>query len=69
VHRLYLVVYKALLSALYGIVFIYFYSASDSTNLSEALPNTVIATVSKFTRRSATDNCKWGACPRSLHGG
>ena len=38
----------------YCIVFIHFYSASRSINLSEALLTTVIDTVSEFTRRSAT---------------
>jgi len=43
---------------LYCIVFIHFYSASHSLSLSEALPTTAIDTVSEFTRRSATDNCR-----------
>src|SRR6218665_1368446 len=54
---------------LYCIVFIHFYSASHSLSLSEALPNTAIDTVSEFTRRSATGNCKRRTCPRSLSGG
>jgi len=37
-------------------------------SLSEALPTTAIDTLSEFTRRSATGNCKWKTCPRSLHG-
>src|SRR6218665_645267 len=45
------------LYVLYCIVFIHFYSASHSLSLSEALPTTAIATVSEFTRRSATGNC------------
>ena len=49
--------------------FIHFYSASHSTNLSEALPTTAIDTVSEFTWRSATCNCEQSSCPRSLHGG
>jgi len=36
---------------------------------SQALPTTAIDTVSEFTRRSATGNCKCRACPRSLRGG
>ena len=51
---------------LYCIVFINFYSASYSLSLSEALPTTTIDTVSEFTCRSATGNCKWRTCPRSL---
>ena len=39
----------------YCIVFIHFYSASHSTSLSEALPNTATDTVLEFTRRSATE--------------
>jgi len=38
-------------------------------SLSEALPITAIETVSKFTRRSATGNCKWRTFPRSLRSG
>jgi len=37
---------------------IYFYSDSQGMSLSEALPTTGIDTVSEFTRRSATGNCK-----------
>src|SRR6218665_2027110 len=46
----------------------YFFSASLNPLLgySEALSNTAIDTVSKFTRRSATCNCKWRTCPRSM---
>src|SRR6218665_2693782 len=51
---------------LYCIVFIHFYSASHSLSLSEALPTTAIDTVSEFTRRSATGNCRQRTCPRSL---
>jgi len=51
------------------IVFVHFYSASHSMSLSEALPTTAIDTVSQFIRRSATGNCKWRTCPRSLRGG
>src|SRR6218665_3287495 len=43
---------------LYCIVFIHFYSASHNLSLSEALPTTAIDTVSEFTRRSATGNCR-----------
>src|SRR6218665_134040 len=43
---------------LYCIVFIHFYSASNNLSLSEALPTTAIDTVSEFTRRSATGNCR-----------
>ena len=49
-----------------NIVLIHFYSASHSTGLSEVLPITTTDTVSEFTRRSATGNCKWRTCPRSL---
>src|SRR6218665_3991259 len=42
----------------YCIVFIHFYSASHSMSLSEALPTIAIDTVSEFTRRNATGNCK-----------
>ena len=41
------------------IVFIHFYSTSQGTSLSEALPTTAIDTVFEFTHRSATGNCKW----------
>jgi len=51
-------VFNSLYSLLYCIVFIHFYSASHSLSLSEALPTTAIDTVSEFTRRSATGNCK-----------
>jgi len=43
---------------LYCIVFIHFYGASHSMSLSEALQTTAIDTVSEFTSRSATGNCK-----------
>jgi len=33
-----------------------------------AFQTTTIDTVSEFTRRSATGNCKWRAWPRSLCG-
>jgi len=36
---------------------------------SEVLPTTAIDTVLEFTRWSATGNCKWRTCPRSLRGG
>src|SRR6218665_1490469 len=51
---------------LYCTVFIHFYNASHSMNHSEALPTTATNTVSEFTRRSATGNCKRRTCPRSL---
>jgi len=51
------------------IVFIHFYSASRSLSFSEAFTATAIDTVSEFARRSATGNCKWRTCPRSLRGG
>jgi len=51
------------------IVFVHFYSASHSMSLSEELLTTAIDTVSEFTSRSATGNCKEKTCPRSLHGG
>jgi len=47
----------------------YFYSASSSPLLLRGAPDYSIDTVSKLTRRSATGNCKWRTCPRSLHGG
>jgi len=47
-------------------VFIHFGSASHSMSLSEALQTTTIDTVSEFTRRSATGNCKWRNFPRSM---
>ena len=43
---------------LYCIAFIHFYSAYHGMSLSEALPTTAIDTVSEFTRRSSTGNCK-----------
>src|SRR6218665_2802157 len=50
---------KALLiGVLYCIVFIHLYSASHSLSLSEALPTTAIDTMSEFTHRSATGNCR-----------
>jgi len=51
---------------MYCIVFIHFYRASYSLNLSEALPTREIDTVSEFTRRNARRNCRWRTCPRSL---
>src|SRR6218665_194945 len=51
------------LLTLYCIVFIHFYIAAHSMSLSEALSITSIDTVSEFTRRSATDNCKRRTCP------
>ena len=53
----------------YCIVFIHFYSTSNSMSLSEALPNTTIDAVSELTSRSATVNCKWMTCPWSLSDG
>ena len=53
---------------LYCIVFIHFYSSSHSLSFLEALPTTAIDTVSEFTRRSATGNCKWRTSPRSIRG-
>jgi len=50
------------------IVFIHFYRAFHSVSLSEALPTTANNTVSEFTCRSATDNCKWRTCPSSPRG-
>jgi len=48
-------------------VFIHFYSASHSmSQVSKALLTTAIDTVSEFTCRSATGNCKWRTYPRSL---
>jgi len=56
-------------SLMYCIVIIHFYSASHIISQSEALPTTAIDTVSEFTRRNATGNCKWRTCPRFLRGG
>ena len=52
-------------------VFIHFYCASHRRRFSEALSTIHVAidTVSEFTRRSATGNCTWRTCSRSLHGG
>src|SRR6218665_2282091 len=47
-------VYFFILPPRYCIVFIHFYSAFHSMSLSEALPTTVVDTVSEFTRRSAS---------------
>jgi len=47
----------------------YFYSASSSPLLLRGAPDYSIDTVSELTRRSATGNCEWRICPRSLHGG
>ena len=49
-------------------IFLIFYSASSSPLLLRGTPNYSIDTVSKLTRRSATGNCEWRTCPRSLHG-
>jgi len=62
---------KNFTSSLIGthIVFIHLYSAnsaSHSMSLSEALPTTAINTMSEFTRRSATSNCKWRTCSKVL---
>jgi len=38
-------------------------------SLSEALPTTAIDTASEFTCPSATGNCKWRTCPKSIHSG
>jgi len=48
----------------------YFYSASTSPLLcySETLP-TQHGYCAGISRRSATGNCEWRTCPRSLHGG
>src|SRR6218665_274245 len=51
-------VHTDVVSRSYCIVFIHFYSASHGMSLSEELPTTAIDTVSEFTRRSATGNCK-----------
>src|SRR6218665_1967172 len=47
----------SIVSVLFCIIFIHFYSASHSMSLSEALQTTAIDTVSEFTRQSATGNC------------
>jgi len=45
-----------------------FYSAFSSPLLLRGAPNYSINTVSELTHWSATFNCAWRTCPRSLHG-
>jgi len=45
----------------------YFYSASSSPILLRGALYYSIDTVLELTRRSATGNCEWRTCPRSLH--
>ena len=47
----------------------YFYSTSSSPLLLRCIANYSIDTVSELTQQSATGNCEWRTCPRSLHGG
>ena len=47
----------------------YFHSASSSPLLLRGAPYYSTDTASEITRRSATGNCEWRTCPRSLHGG
>jgi len=47
----------------------YFYSASSSLLLLRGAPNYSVDTVSELTGQSATSNCEWRTCPRSLRGG
>jgi len=46
----------------------YLYSASSSSLLLRGAPDYSIDTVSEYIRRSATGNCEWRTCPRSLRG-
>ena len=46
----------------------YFYSASPSSLLLIGAPDYSIDTESELTCRSATANCEWRTCPRSLCG-
>jgi len=45
---------------------LYFYSASSSPLLLRGAPDYSIDTVSELTSQSATSNCEWRTCPRSL---
>ena len=45
-----------------------FYSISSSPLLLRGPPDYSIDTVSESTRQSATGNCEWRTCPRSLRG-
>jgi len=47
----------------------YFYSASSRPLLLRGAPDYIIDTESELTRRSATRNCEWRTCPRSIRGG
>jgi len=48
---------------------VYFYSASSSPILLRGAPDYIIDTVLELTHWSATGNCEWRTCPRSLYGG
>jgi len=37
--------------------------------LCDIFSSTFLLTLSEFTHRSTSGNCKWRTCPRSLHGG
>ena len=69
----YVCVYVCMYACIYCIVFVYLYSASQCMSLSEAHPTTSLSidrpTVSELTRRSATGNCEWRTCPKSLSSG
>ena len=47
---------------------IYFYSTSSCPLLLRGAPDYSIDTISELTCRSATSNCEWRTCPRSLRG-
>ena len=47
----------------------YFYSASASPLLLRGAPDNSTDTLSELTHRSATGNCEWRTCPRSVRGG
>jgi len=51
------------------IQFGHFNSASSSPLLLRGAPDYSIDSVSESKRRSATGNCEWRTCPRSLRGG
>jgi len=48
---------------------LYFYSASSCPLLIKGAPDYSIYTVLELRCRSATGNCEWRTCPRSLRGG
>jgi len=47
----------------------YFYIASSSPLLLKGTPDYSIDTLLELTCRSATFNCEWRTCPKSLRGG